>query len=84
MGKPEFSSSEHFLPPKTLAERLKAQANGQAEIEAASFMAERFAPDLPAKQRVSRSSTHRRSRRRKLPRQDWRIHRRWDRHGPAA
>ena len=48
MGKPEFSSSEHFLPPKTLAERLKAQANGQAEIEAASFMAERFAPDLPA------------------------------------
>jgi hypothetical protein len=48
MGKPEFSSSEHFLPPKTLAERLKAQASGQAEIEAASFMAERFAPDLPA------------------------------------
>ena len=46
MGKPEFSSSEHFLPPKTLAERLKAHANGQAEIEAASFMAERFAPDL--------------------------------------
>ena len=28
------------------AERLKAQANGQAEVEAASFMAERFAPDL--------------------------------------
>ena len=46
MGKPEFSSSEHFLPPKTLAERLKAHANGQVEIEAASFMAERFAPDL--------------------------------------
>ena len=46
MGKPEFSSSAHFLPPKTLAERLKAHANGQAEIEAASFMAERFAPDL--------------------------------------
>jgi hypothetical protein len=46
MGKPEFSSSEHFLPPKTLAERLKAHANGQAEIEAASFMAERFAPEL--------------------------------------
>lgn len=46
MGKPEFTSSEHFLPPKTLAERLKAHANGQAEIEAASFMAERFAPDL--------------------------------------
>src|SRR5207247_143489 len=46
MGKPEFSSSEQYLPPKTLAERLKAQANGQAEIEAASFMAERFAPDL--------------------------------------
>jgi hypothetical protein len=46
MGKPEFSSSEHFLPPKTLAERLKAHANGHAEIEAASFMAERFAPDL--------------------------------------
>jgi hypothetical protein len=48
MGKPELSSSEHFLPPRTLAERLKAQANGQAEIEAASFMAERFAPDLPS------------------------------------
>jgi hypothetical protein len=47
MGKPELSSSEHFLPPKTLAERLKAQASGQAEIEAASFMAERFAPDFP-------------------------------------
>lgn len=46
MGKPELSSSEHFLPPKTLAERLKAQANGHTEIEAASFMAERFAPDL--------------------------------------
>ncbi len=51
MGKPEFSSSEQYLPPKTLAERLKAQAqaNGHAEIveiEAASFMAERFAPDL--------------------------------------
>ena len=45
MGKPEFSSSEHFLPPKTLAERLKAHANSQAEIEAASFMAERFAPE---------------------------------------
>ena len=48
MGKPEFSSSENFLPPKTLAERLRAHANGQGEIEAASFMAERFAPDLPA------------------------------------
>jgi len=48
MGKPEFSSSEQFLPPKTLAERLKAQASGQGEIEAASFMAERFAPDLQA------------------------------------
>ncbi len=48
MGKPEFtSSSEPYLPPKTLAERLKAQANGHVEIEAASFMAERFAPDLP-------------------------------------
>lgn len=51
MGKPEFSSSEPYLPPKTLAERLKAQAqaNGHVEIveiEAASFMAERFAPDL--------------------------------------
>jgi hypothetical protein len=48
MGKPEFATSdEHFLPPKTLAERLKAHASGQAEVEAASFMAERFAPDLP-------------------------------------
>jgi len=46
MGKPEFSSSEPYLPPKTLAERLKAQANGLVDIEAASFMAERFAPDL--------------------------------------
>ena len=51
MGKPEFSSSQQYLPPKTLAERLKAQAqaNGHVEIveiEAASFMAERFAPDL--------------------------------------
>ena len=51
MGKPEFSTSEQYLPPKTLAERLKAQAqaNGHVEIveiEAASFMAERFAPDL--------------------------------------
>jgi Bacterial SH3 domain len=46
MGKPEFSSFEQYVPPKSLAERLKAQANGQAEVEAASFMAERFAPDL--------------------------------------
>ena len=46
MGKPEFSSSENFLPPKTLAERLKAQANSHTEIETPSFMAERFAPDL--------------------------------------
>src|SRR6478735_8039152 len=46
MGKPEFSSFEQFVPPKSLAERLKAQANGQAEVEAASFIAERFAPDL--------------------------------------
>ena len=46
MGEPEFSSFEQFVPPKSLAERLKAQANGQAEVEAASFMAERFAPDL--------------------------------------
>jgi Bacterial SH3 domain len=46
MGKPEFSSFEQFVPPKSLAERLKAQAKGQAEVEAASFMAERFAPDL--------------------------------------
>jgi hypothetical protein len=46
MGKAEFSSFEQFVPPKSLAERLKAQANGQAEVEAASFMAERFAPDL--------------------------------------
>ena len=45
MGKPEFSSFEQFVPPKSLAERLKAQANGQAETEAATFMAERFAPD---------------------------------------
>ena len=45
MGKPEFSSFEQFVPPKSLAERLKAQANGQAEAEAASFMAERFAPN---------------------------------------
>jgi len=48
MGKPEFSSFEQFVPPKSLAERLKAQANGQTEVEAASFMAERFAPDLQA------------------------------------
>jgi hypothetical protein len=47
MGKPELSSSEHFLPPKTLAERLKAQANGQAEIEP-HLHGERFAPDLPS------------------------------------
>lgn len=46
MGEPKFSSFEQFVPPKSLAERLKAQANGQAEVEAASFMAERFAPDL--------------------------------------
>jgi hypothetical protein len=46
MGKPEFSSFEQFVPPQSLAERLKAQAKGQAEVEAASFMAERFAPDL--------------------------------------
>ena len=30
MGKPEFSSSEPYLPPKTLAERLKAQAQERA------------------------------------------------------
>jgi hypothetical protein len=50
MGKPDFSSSDQFMPPRSLTERLKAEANGHApsiEITTASFMAERFAPDLP-------------------------------------
>ena len=83
MGKPEFSSSEHFLPPKTLAERLKAQATGQAEIEAASFMAERFAPDLPANTSEPELDTSPEPAE-ETPRQDWRIHRRWGPHGPTA
>ena len=44
MDNAEFNPFEQFVPPKSLAERLKAEANGHAEVEAASFMAERFAP----------------------------------------
>src|SRR6476620_698600 len=61
MGKPEFSSSEQYLPPKTLAERLKEQAqeNGHVEIveiEAASLIAEPAPAAEPAPQRSSWSS----------------------------
>lgn len=50
MGSPESNSIHPIMPPRSLAERLKAEANGHAAIEitTASFMAERFAPDLPA------------------------------------
>jgi Bacterial SH3 domain len=49
MDEPELSPSDQIARPRSLTERLKAEAAiGQSpQIEAASFMAERFAPELP-------------------------------------
>ena len=41
----KFSPSDQTKPPRSLTERL-AEANDHVQIEAASFMAERFAPEL--------------------------------------
>lgn len=48
MGQPESALSDLIAPPRSLAERLRTEVNGHASIEgtAASFMAERFAPEL--------------------------------------
>lgn len=49
MGKPELGSCDQVVSPRSLAERLKAEANGHAapiEGTTASFMAERFAPEV--------------------------------------
>jgi hypothetical protein len=46
----DSSLFEKISPPRSLTERLEAEANGHAgpiEITTASFMAERFAPDRP-------------------------------------
>jgi hypothetical protein len=51
MDTPERGAAADSAPPKSLTERLKAEVNGYAEhieMPAASFMAERFAPDLIA------------------------------------
>ena len=50
MGQPESTLSDLIMPPRSLAERLRAEVNGHASIEGttASFMAERFAPDITA------------------------------------
>ena len=50
MGQPESALSDLIMPPRSLAERLRAEVNGHASIEGttASFMAERFAPDIAA------------------------------------
>src|SRR3989442_15164884 len=47
MDNSTFNPSGAIKPPRSLTERLAAEANGHAQIEAASFMAERFAPELP-------------------------------------
>jgi SH3 domain-containing protein len=47
MDNSEFNPSDQIRSRRSLTERLAAEANGHAQIEAASFMAERFAPDLP-------------------------------------
>jgi hypothetical protein len=52
MGQAEAALSEQIGPPRSLAERLRAEVNGTApsfesiEVTTASFMAERFAPDV--------------------------------------
>ncbi|MGC2410934.1 MAG: SH3 domain-containing protein [Methyloceanibacter sp.] len=46
MDNSKFVPSEQTKPPRSLTERL-AETNGHVQIEAASFMAERFAPELP-------------------------------------
>src|SRR5215210_3049847 len=49
MDEPELSPSDQIARPRSLTERLKAEAaiGHGPQIEAASFMAERFAPELP-------------------------------------
>ena len=47
MDNSKFNPSDAIKSPRSLTERLAAEANGHAQIEAASFMAERFAPELP-------------------------------------
>jgi hypothetical protein len=47
MDNSKFNPSDQIKSPRSLTERLAAEANGHAQIEAASFMAERFAPELP-------------------------------------
>jgi hypothetical protein len=49
MGQAESALSEQMGPPRSLAERLRAEVNGTApsiEVTTATFMAERFAPDV--------------------------------------
>lgn len=49
MGQAESALSDQIGPPRSLAERLRAEVNGTApsvEVTTASFMAERFAPDV--------------------------------------
>lgn len=47
MGEPELVPTDQKLPPKSLAERLEAEMNGNAAAEPSpSRMARRFAPDL--------------------------------------
>jgi Bacterial SH3 domain len=49
MGQAESALSEQIGPPRSLAERLRAEVNGTApsiEVTTATFMAERFAPDV--------------------------------------
>jgi hypothetical protein len=46
MDNSKFNPSDRIKSPRSLTERLAAEANSHAQIEAASFMAERFAPEL--------------------------------------
>jgi Bacterial SH3 domain len=51
MGQPEHSPSDQIIPPRSLAERLKAEANGDSPPlgeSTATSMAQRFAPDIEA------------------------------------
>lgn len=47
MDNSKFNPSGAIKSPRSLTERLAAETSGHAQIEAASFMAERFAPELP-------------------------------------
>ena len=47
MDNSKFNPSNAIKSPRSLTERLAAEANGHTQVEAASFMAERFAPELP-------------------------------------